>query len=216
MSNNFFNFTLPEFQKKYGSDWTSFKTIIDSEIDTLFQKTWSLYEINDINKMSARVVQYWLDLYKIPYDDTDSVLTKKLRLRSFVAKQRNKAMEDIYLDIGESVVGLRGELFAGTDVGVWRWGHNRWAGDIDVELMKWDTVAGRWSAWRWYSTRTARLATYLRWSQDNPQFVVYFYVKTLDSDKLDQIVSILRDKNLKPAFYKIYLCDESFNILRTI
>jgi hypothetical protein len=214
--NNFFNFDIPEFQKKYGQDWDAFKTIMGSEFDILFQKTWELYDLNNISKMDARIVQFWLDLYKIPYGESDTVQTKKLRLRFFIEKQKNKAMEAIFLDLGEQITGIRGALYCGSDIGVWRWGFSRWAANRPIKLMRWNTTPDRWTTWRWSGMRTGRLATFLRWSQALPQFIIYFDVKTTDPTMLDQIQSLLQDKNVKPAFYKIYLCDSLFNILRTV
>ena len=56
----------------------------------------------------------------------------------------------------------------------------------------------------------------MRWTGINSPFYVFIDVKTTDSDLLDEIVSIYREGYLLPAFYKIYLIDSDFNILRTV
>jgi len=184
MANNFFNFKIPRFNLKYGTDWTDFSAIIEENTDHYFEKAWQLYHLNDINKMSTRVVQAVLNVLKIPYTDADTMFTKKLRLRQWATKFINKGLGDIYLDIGEEITGTRGVLWNGAVIGIWRWGYAR--------------------------------HNLIRWSQDQPQFVILFDVKTLDSDELDQIQSLLQDKSYRPAFHRIYLVDSSYNILRTI
>lgn len=192
MSNCCWNFKLPVYCEKYGTDWTNFLSIVEENgYDHTIKKIWELYWLVQIDKMSEKIVQIYIDLLKIPYASTDDLKTKKLRLRTFVSKQADKALEDIYLDIGEGIVGIRGNLYLEDNL-VWRWDSGRWYGGTD------------------------RLQQFLRWPSSNPKFVVYFDCKTLDSTELDQIQELLRDDNILPAFYKMYLVDDNFNILRTI
>ena len=86
------------------------------------------------------------------------------------------------------VTGITGILYAGTD------------------------YVNRWDVSRWQDTTPA--IDLIRWPSDNPHFVIYFDVKTLDNGELDQIVDLLRDASVLPAFYQILLIDSDFNILR--
>jgi sugar lactone lactonase YvrE len=126
MSNKFFNFTIPSFNQKYGSDWTDFNTITEDNFDYIFRKTWELYYYNDVNTLSNNGAEAILTLLKIPFDETDTLQTKKLKIRKFVVIGKEKSLEDQYLDIQEEIVGTRGIIHTGLDAGGWRWGNNTW------------------------------------------------------------------------------------------
>ena len=190
MSNLFFNFELPEFMEKYGEDWDNFTDEMETQWDHTFQKTWELYHLMDINKVSARVLQFHLDAGGVTFSETDTVALKKYKLRTWVTRHKKKGLDEVYLDLAEEVTGITGVLYSGIDF-VFRWGVNRWKGStLSVDLF--------------------------RWSGPNPQFQIYFDVKTVDAGELDQIENLLLEDTMLPAFYQIFLIDSSFNILRTI
>lgn len=189
--NNFFNILLPRFQEKYGADWTLFKSLMDEYCDTIFQKTWAIYHLANIDTIGSQAADKLMDLLKIKNDKLYSLGTKRTLLRNFSARYKRKALEDMYLDPQESIVGIRGKISSGMEVGVWRWGISRWSGGT----ISSDTI---------------------RWTQSGAQFEIYFDVKTTDSGLLDELVEVFRDPAYLPAFYRIYLVDSSFNILRTV
>lgn len=192
--NNFYNINLPEFQTKYGRDWSSFKTITDDFNDYLFLKTWQLYLLGNVSTMPVEGLELILTRLGIGFDSSDTVSTKRTKLRYFVGQQKNKGLGVIYLDLAENVVGTRGAIYPGTIFGVWRWGKSRWratSGGVSGDFIRWKSSAGA-------------------------QFEMYIDVKTTDSDLLDQIVLLYSQKGVRPAFYRIYLIDEDYNILRTI
>lgn len=191
MSNDFFNIKIPNFQEKYGEDWAQWKSIVEEFNDYLFQKTWELYFLNDLNRISERALEFLLDSLRVHYDANDTLLTKKLKLRTYVSQYENKALSQVYLDIQEAIVGTRGVIYSGYEVGVWRWGVSRWKG-------------------------SGTSGTNIRWAVNGAQFEIYINVKTSDSTLLDQIQAMYRRPSLKPAFYKIYLVDDNFVTLRTV
>jgi hypothetical protein len=189
--NNYINFKLPEWQEKYGQDWTSFKTIIDEYIDHYVSKITGLFRYNDINTIPERGLEWILTLLQIPFNSTDTFVSKKTKMRYFVGQYRRKGLADVYLDIQENIVGVRGTITSGLELGVWRWGISRWH---DGTRKKSD----------------------IRWSLAGSQFEIYIFCETTDSDKLDAIELLYRQSSIKPAFYAVYLVDEEYNILRTI
>lgn len=182
--NNWFNFHIPYFYETYGSDWVSFRSIIDYEVDYLFNKIHTLYSLNDINKMSDTVITKWLVLMGIKYSVGESTTVKRIRLRTFISRYINKGLADVYLDVAEGITGIRGAIYSGISAGAWFWSTNKWG------AQKWGTSVGMYN--------------------------VYFDVKTTDSTELDEIVILLQDPTLLPAFYKMYLIDSAWNILRTV
>jgi len=189
--NKFFNVKYPEFLEKYGKDWDSFKTILNEAVDHYFKKAWDIYYFNNVNTISERAIEQVLRLLKIEFNSADTYLTKKIKLRFFVSQYKKKGLAEIYLDLQEKVVGTRGFITSGQSLGVWRWGYSKWHGSaID--------------------------ATDMRWSLAGSQFEIYINCQTADSTLLDQIVALYRQKSVNPAFYRIYLVDDSFVILRTI
>lgn len=197
MANKFFNFSIPKFNQNYGSDWSGFTTIINDNVDNLFLKIWQIYHLIDIDRMSATVLEYWISLKGIISNDDDTVPIKKAKLRQWLTKHRDKGLAVIYEERCSSVTGLTPTIYNGADF-VWRWPDNaqtmgsRWQGSGDPEL------------------------DYIRWPDDNPQFSILIDVKTLVAAELDEIVALLRERPVLPAFYKIYLIDSDFNILRTV
>jgi len=182
MSNNWFNFKLPEFYEKYGSDWDDFSDIIEDNTDYAFLKTWQLYHIIDITRMPLRVTEWWLDLLRIGYDEDDTLTTKKAKLRFFANKYANKGLAEIYIDVAREVSGVDGS-FRLPSGDAWTWGSARpahWSGSIDSRHMVW------------------------------------FEPGTSDSDELDAIQALFQSKEMRPAFYKMYLVDSGDTILREI
>lgn len=190
--NEYFNFRLPDFNALHGNDWQDFLDIEEDYVDDLYDKTYELYYLNDINRMSNRVVNINLDVLGVAYEPSDSPDTKRIKLRNLANESVNKGMDVVYLDIAEAIVGIRGTIKGGQDIGVYRWGVSRWKGT---------------PTWQSY---------YIRWTIGGNQFIIYIDVKTLDNGELDQIQSLFQHEYLLPAFYQIYLIDSSFNVLRTI
>ena len=192
--NNFYNIKYPEFMIKYGKDWDSFKTILNETVDHYFAKAWALYNYRNINTTQQRALEWMLILRKILFDGSDTFLTKKVKLRTFVSQYRKKGLAEIYLDIQERVVGTRGFIVSGRSLGVWRWGYSRWRNPA---------IPGR-------------KATDIRWSLTGSQFEIYINCMTTDDEQLDQITKLYRQDSVKPAFYQIYLVDDNYSILRII
>ena len=191
MANNYFNFTLPFFSTQYGTDWEDFSTIINDNVDNIMKKTYQLYWLNDINSFTTRVSELVLDSLGIEYSSTDTLLTKKIKIRTFVTKYANKGLADTYLDIGEDIVGTSGTIYTSLSTLNWLWGTSRWGstGDTNNDSIKWC---------------------------NQPRFYIYIDVDTTDNDELDQIQLIMEQDSLLPAFYRIFLIDSSFTILRII
>lgn len=192
--NHFYNITLPEFQEKYGKDWASYKSIREDYNDYIYLKTWQLYLLANVSTMPVKAIEICLTQLGIRFDSSDTLITKRTKLRYFVRQQMNKGLGTIYLDLAESVVGIRGAIYPGTIFGVWLWGSSRWrstTGGIAVNYIRWKSASGS-------------------------QFEMYIDVKTTDSAKLDAIEILYRQRDVFPAFYKIFLIDSSFVILRTL
>ncbi len=191
MANNYFNFTLPTFMVQYGSDWIDFQTIVDDNVDNVMSKTYQLYWLNDPNNFTTRVSELVLDSLGISYSTTDTLLTKKIKIRTFLTKYANKGLADTYLEIGEDIVGTTGTIYTSLEDLNWLWGNSRWGstGSTFLNSIKWN---------------------------NQPRFFIYIDVNTTDNDELDQIQLLMQEDSMLPAFYKIFLIDSSFNILRSI
>ncbi len=199
MSNNWFNFTYPLFNTKYGVDWTDYMSITDDNVDYVMNKTYQLYWLNDPNYFTTRIAEIILSSLGIEYTVADTLATKKLKIRQFLTQTAYKGLGSLYLDIAETVTGTRGTIVAG--------------------------IYGGWSAWpfesgisnkgRW-GKAGATSSDNIKWSAFQTLFKIYVDVKTLDNIELDLIQEMYRQGMLLPAFYQIYLVDSSFNILRTI
>lgn len=126
MSNYYYNFELPEFMKKYGTDWEDFLDIMEDTIDHLFEKAYTLYNLNEINRMSDRIVRIWIDVLNVIYTDADSAVTKRKRLRSFAQKYVNKGLSVLYEAEIEDVTGITPTFTSGLNVGSMRWGTRVW------------------------------------------------------------------------------------------
>jgi len=192
MPNNFFTFTRPYYTQKYGEDWADFDTIVDDTTDYTFEKVWQLYWLNDPNYFTTRICEIVLESLGIQYELTDTLKSKKLAIRKFLTQFKNKGISEVYLDIQESIVGTRGDVYTGLDAGVTRWNASRWG------------VTGNVGTW-------AR-----KWSTSTTPFYIYIDCKTVDNGELDQIMYEFRKSHLLPAFYQIYLTDSSLTILRTV
>ncbi|TGN20818.1 hypothetical protein [Leptospira idonii] len=189
--NHFFNIKFPEFIEKYGKDWTQFQTILNEYVDFYFKKVWELYQFNNVNTINEKAIDWILKALKIEYTGNDNLKTKKIKLRYFISQYRKKGLAEIYLNLQEAVVGERGSIVSGQSLGVWRWGFSRWHGS---------TIQ----------------ASDIRWSLAGSQFEIYINCKTTENSLLDEIVLLYRQSSILPAFYKIYLVDDSYNILRTV
>lgn len=189
--NNDYNFKIPVYNADYGKDWNNFLDIIEENIDHSFEKTWSLYHLQDIDRMPNRVIEILLDVFGILYNADDSTQVKRLLLRNNIAKYINKGLASLYLEVGESITGLVGGLYNYKTIGYFEWDKSSWYGNApDSDDIVWGNSGNLW--------------------------YVYFDVKTTDSNKLDDIQRLLQETPMKPAFYTIYLIDSSWNILRTI
>ena len=190
--NNYFNFEIPFFNKQFGQDWSSFNTIVESNNDYLFGKTYDLYKLRDINRMPVLALDIALKLRDIETDASEALTIKKQKLRSFNKDFKSKAMGDTYLDYQETIVGIRGVIYNGYTLGSIVWGISTWPISGSPE------------------------GTDMIWSTTSSAFDIYIDCKTTDSGLLDDIVAIYSQKFLLPAFYQIYLIDSDFNILRTV
>ena len=190
--NNYFNFEIPFFNSQFGQDWDSFNTIVESNNDYLFNKTYDLYKLRDINRMPILALDIALDLRNIETDATEALNIKKQKLRWFNKDFKSKSMKDTYLDYQETVVGTRGEIYNGYVFGTSVWGLSSWS------------ISGA-------PEDTDRI-----WSSTDTKFDIYINTKTTDSGLLDELVEIYRESYLKPAFYNLFLIDDDFNILRTV
>ena len=190
--NNWFNFQKPYFNELYGSDWDSFDTIVEDNVDYLYQQNWRLYWLRDITLMRPQPLESALRLRGIKYDETTSTKIKKRNLRKFNTANKEKGMEDFYLDYQESVVGTRGAIYSGYELGSFVWDSSCWP------------ISGTPESCDWV------------WTTTDAIFDIYIDCKTTNSDLLDELVEIYRQDFLLPAFYQIYLIDSDFTILRTV
>ena len=190
--NDYFNFYLPDFQSNYGEDWDDFKTIVDDNVDYVMNKTYQLYWMNDITRTNIRAIELTMRALGIKIDPMDTLRTRKYNVRKFNASFRDKALDTLYLDYAEALVGTRGNIYSGYTLGTFVWNTSIWpvAGEPDETNFIWATEVSR--------------------------FQIYIDVKTTDDTLLDEIVVMYRQDHLLPAFYQIYLVDSSFNILRTV
>ncbi len=181
--NNFLNFRLPDFQNKYGSDWNDFIDLMEEIYDEIYVDTVDLYSLSNIDKMRDEIVIILLSLFKIETTLLDTKGTRKNKLREFVNVYRKKGLAEIYLDVGESVTGLIGNLYTAKEKGGWVIGE--------------DIIP-------------------LRLESEQDLFIILYDAKTVDAGEIDIIVSMLRDKYLYPAFYKMYIVDSSLNVLAEV
>lgn len=190
--NNYFNFTLPAFNQEYGEDWTNFTTIVDDQVDYMVEKVISLYWLNDITMTPIIAAEYIMRLLGIPIIASDTLAVKKYKIRKFNTNARAKATADIYLDYAENIVGVRGVIYNGVDLGSFIHGVSSWPDPSNPDTDDWV------------------------WNSELTKFKIYIDVKTVITEELDAIQDLYRQDHLLPAFYQIYLIDSSFNILRTI
>jgi hypothetical protein len=190
--NNYFNFEIPYLNSQFGTDWDDFITIIDDNTDYFYSKIEQLYWLKDITRMPLMAMELALKLRNISHLSDEVMASKKLKLRKFNTTSKNKGTSDVYLDFQEALVGTRGVVYNGFILGSIAWGVSAWA------------ISGS-------PESTDRI-----WATPATGFDIYVDVKTTDTDILDQITEIYRQKFLLPAFYQVYLVDSSFNILRTV
>jgi len=190
--NNWFNFNIPYFNSQFGSDWVDFQTIVDDNVDYVMNKTYDLYNLRNISKMPLLALELALKVRGIETWPTESLSSKRLKIRTFATIFKKKATGELYLDYAEAIVGTRGEIFNAYETGWSVWGVSSWhmAGVPDGG----DRV----------------------WASPAVIFEIYVDVKTTDNDELDAIVLAYRQNFLLPAFYQIYLVDSSMTILRTV
>lgn len=105
-------FRLPTFQKEKGEDWAPFLAIIQTEELYLKQKTLDLYKKRNVSTMQFPYINYELEQWQIAYNETDSIGTKKRLRREMNRILAQKGDADIYLDIQESIVGIRGKFYS--------------------------------------------------------------------------------------------------------
>jgi hypothetical protein len=187
MSNNYFNFSIPQFNLDNGEDWDDFKDLIDDWVDHFIQKIMRLYWFRHPDKIPLIALEKSLRLRKINFNATDPVSLKRFKYRNFNPSFKGKAMSDMYLDIAEAITGIRGTIGYSTDGLVW--GEWAWA---DGESNEWGGI------------------------NEDSVYNIFFNVKTTDENELDLIYNALMDKTYRPAFYQLYLIDDDENILRVI
>lgn len=184
--NNYFNFKLPNFISEYGSDWQDFVDIMEEYCDELYLKTEQLYKIIDINKMIDRNIINNLILYRIYYDSSYTPAMRRTAFRSVVTESTNKGLRLVYHNICLSITGLAPDFYLGLDL-----------------VHRWNTTR-RWNFSRWPATGTDKY------------FQIYIDVKTIDNTELDNIANMIRQDQYSPIFYRVYLVDSSFTVLRSI
>ena len=190
--NKFYNIRYPEFINKYGEDWSGFKSIVDRAVDIIIEAIFQIRNEHNINTMSERVVDIHMRVRGITIDSSDTLLDKKIKLRTFVSKHQKKGLDVIYLDIAEEIVGTRGVIYLESAVGGRIWGQSVWPDPLSAQPNE------------------------MSWTSDGYLFRVYIDVKTLDNGELDNIKRLYLDPTVRPSYYKIFLIDSDFNILRTV
>lgn len=119
MSNNYFNFKIPDFNEKFGDDWDNFKTIIDSEVDTLISKIMRLYWMMDPSKMPIRAVELAMQLRDITINDDDSLTVKRGKVRDYNSRYTNKGLAEPYEQLVEDVTGETPIFTLGITINGW-------------------------------------------------------------------------------------------------
>lgn len=190
--NNYFNFTIPDFNQRYGEDWNNFNTITENNVDYMIKKVIDLYRLNDITRTPLIVTEYIMKLLGLKIETTDTLSIKKYKVRKYNSTAKAKATNDLYLDYAENVVGTRGAIYNGYVIGSFVHDESSWPDSVTPNEDDWV------------------------WSNNETRFIIYIDVKTLDEDLLDQIQTLYREDFLLPAFYVVYLIDSEFNILRSI
>ena len=192
MSNLYFNYEIPYFNYAQGVDWDKYKDIIGENTDFIFGKTFDLYKLDEVNYYDSKVVEIKMQALGIDYSITDSLAVKKTKIRTFLSKYRNKGLAKVYEDLAESVTGSVPDIYSGIIVGNYIWSISAWGTitDYDSVVMSWGDALNR--------------------------FNIYIDVKTIDSALLDIIVVLYQEPPILPAFYKIYLIDSDFKILRGV
>lgn len=187
MSNNYFNFYIPDFNLKYGEDWDDYKEIIDDWVDNFIAKIIQLYWFRCPDKIPLIALELSLRLRKIKFSATDPVNLKRFKYRNFNPSFKGKALSDMYLDIAEAITGIRGSINYSTE-GL-EWGDWAWATGEDNE---------------WGGINAASV------------YNIFFNVKTTDEAELDLIYNALMDATYRPAFYQLILIDDDQNVLRAV
>lgn len=190
MSNNYFNFLLPDFNERFGSDWDSFKTIVGDNVDHIIAKTIQLYWLRKPDRMTGPALEDALEFREITSPITDTIIEKKEKVRNYNVTYQEKGMDEIYLDKVEEIVGVRGDLYLASDF---------WDGWVFGEFVFGDPEFGIFGGIDF----------------DN-KFTIFFDVKTVDPATLAEILVVLRDKPMKAAFYQVILIDSSWNILEVV
>jgi hypothetical protein len=187
LSNNYFNYTIPTFNLESGQDWQDYKDIIDDWVDHYISKIIQLYNFRQPDKIPLIALELSLKLRGIKINTADPVNVKRFKYRNFNTSFKGKALGDIYLDIAESVTGIRGSITystEGLEWGTWEWspgGDNEWGG-LNASSI----------------------------------YNIFFNVKTTDEAELDIIYDLLMNRTYRPAFYQLILIDDDQNVLRVI
>lgn len=190
--NNFFNFTIPYFNSQFGEDWDDFNSITEENVDYVVDKTWQLYWLKRIDTLPIIALDYAIKLRGIEVDADDTIALKKFKLRKFNTTFKDKGASSFYLDYQEAIVGTRGTVYDGLSLGSSVWGRSIWPSSSIESDTEWV------------------------WVGSSSLFNIFIDVKTTDSDLLDDIVAVYRQRSMLPAFYKIFLIDSSFTILRSV
>jgi hypothetical protein len=193
--NNYFNFIIPEFNQRYGVDWEDFTEIIDYEVDNVMNKTYQLYWLREVDKMPLLALELSMKLRGITVFSDETIQQKRLRVRSFNTDFKRKATEDIYLDYAEEIFGERGDTYPGYLISNRVWGTSHWPipSSPDSDDMIWSGLSSH--------------------------FTVYVMPKpsgTASDADLDELVATYQEPFLLPAFYKIFLIDNNYQIVRSV
>ena len=190
MSNNYFNFKIPDFNERWGEDWSDFQTIIDDNVDHLIEKIVQLYWLKKPDRMTVIALELAMRFRQITIVSDDTLAQKRYKLRHYNSLYKEKSLGSFYLDPVESIVGTAGDLYLASDL---------WDGWILDEFVFGDPDHGIFGG-----------------IEEDNKWTFFFDVKTTDAGLLDQILECLRDKPMVPAFYRLILIDSSWNILEVV
>jgi hypothetical protein len=118
--------------------------------------------------MGTRALEYALRLRGVKFDTGDTISVKRYKLRSFVKNFTRKGLADTYLDIAESVTGIRGSI--GYSTSGWVWDESDW------ETGEWGGIASSSIYNIFFNVKTSdeteldRIESLLREKSNRPAF----------------------------------------------
>lgn len=184
-------YKLPRVLEKFGKNWDGFREQADYEFKQLQYFAYYLYRINDVSTMDQNILDYEIAANDINAS-VDNINAKKSARRNHVSIFKRKGDPEVYLDICEAIVGIRGLIYSGLDVASFVFDQSTWASDAGSEAQS------------------------ISWPGDFPQLEAWINVKTSDTSKINSILDILRKKVFKPLFMKVIITNDTFAILGVV